>query len=71
MTTFRINAAILSAAFAGLLLALDGIVYAANGTAKDHGNYPGIDPIWAPNPDVEGLKIDLSPVTEAALDLCG
>ena len=49
----------------------DGNVYAANGAAKDHGKYPGIDPIWAPNPDVEGLKIDLSPVTEAALDLCG
>lgn len=49
----------------------DGNVYAANGTAKDHGKHPGIDPIWAPNPDVEGLKIDLSPVTEAALDLCG
>lgn len=49
----------------------DSKVYAANGTAKDHGKYPGIDPIWALNPDVEGLKIDLSPVTEAALDLCG
>ncbi|MCP1413672.1 DUF2511 domain-containing protein [Paenarthrobacter sp. A20] len=49
----------------------DGRIYAANGTAKDHGSYPGIDPIWAANPDVSGLKIDLSPVIDAALKLCG
>jgi len=48
----------------------DGKTYAANGTAKDHGNYLDIDPIWAPNPDVSGLKIDISPVTDAALALC-
>ena len=48
----------------------DGKTYAANGTAKDHGNYLDIDPIWAPNPDVTGLKIDISPVIDAALALC-
>ncbi|MET1085858.1 MAG: DUF2511 domain-containing protein [Arthrobacter sp.] len=48
----------------------DGKTYAANGTAKDHGNYADIDPIWAPNPDVSGLKIDMGPVTDAALALC-
>jgi hypothetical protein len=48
----------------------DGKIYAANGTAKDHGNYLDIDPIWAPNPDVSGLKIDMSPVLDAALALC-
>ena len=37
----------------------DGKTYAANGTAKDHGNRLDIDPIWAPNPDVSGLKIDM------------
>ncbi|MET3934867.1 hypothetical protein [Arthrobacter sp. OAP107] len=30
----------------------DGKTYAANGTAKDHGNYPDIDPIWAPHTSV-------------------
>ncbi|BCW84013.1 hypothetical protein NicSoilE8_16860 [Arthrobacter sp. NicSoilE8] len=49
----------------------DGKTYAANGTAKDHGNYLDIDPIWAPHPDVSGLKIDISPVIDAALALCG
>ncbi|MET3172945.1 UNVERIFIED_ORG: hypothetical protein ABIB52_000773 [Arthrobacter sp. UYCu721] len=48
----------------------DGKTYAANGTAKDHGNYLDIDPIWAPNPDVSGLKIDISPVIDAAFALC-
>ena len=48
----------------------DGKTYAANGTAKDHGNYADIDPIWALNPDVAGLKIDMSPVADAALALC-
>lgn len=48
----------------------DGKTYAANGTAKDHGNHLDIDPIWAPNPDVSGLKIDMSPVLDAALALC-
>ncbi|WP_395405757.1 DUF2511 domain-containing protein (plasmid) [Arthrobacter sp. UC242_113] len=48
----------------------DGKTYAANGTAKDHGNYLDIDPIWAPKPDVSGLKIDMSPVLDAALALC-
>lgn len=35
----------------------DGKTYAANGTAKDHGGYLDIDPIWAPHPDVSGLKV--------------
>lgn len=49
----------------------DGKTYAANGTAKDHGNYASIEPIWAPDPEVAGLKIDISPITNAALALCG
>lgn len=48
----------------------DGKTYAANGTAKGHGEYLDIDPIWAPNPDVSGLKIDMTPVIDAALERC-
>jgi hypothetical protein len=47
-----------------------GKTYALNGTAKDHSSHPDIDPIWAPHPDVPGLKIDISPVIDAALALC-
>lgn len=48
----------------------DGKTYAVNGTAKDHGNFLDIDPIWASNTDVPGLKKDISPVIDAALALC-
>lgn len=48
----------------------EGKTYAANGTAKDHGDYPAVDPIWAPNPDISGLKIDIAPVIDAALERC-
>lgn len=47
-----------------------GKTYALNGTAKDHSSHPDIDPIWAPHPDVSGLKVDISPVIDAALALC-
>jgi hypothetical protein len=47
-----------------------GKTYALNGTAKDHSSHPDIDPIWAPHPDVSGLKIDISPVIDTALALC-
>jgi len=52
------------------LTAPDGTRYAVNGTAQDHTSYPEIDPIWAPDPDVDGLKIDISPVIDAGLMLC-
>jgi hypothetical protein len=48
----------------------DGTTYAANGTAKDHTDYPALSPIWANNPDVEGLKIDITPIIKAGLALC-
>jgi hypothetical protein len=52
------------------LEAPDGRTYAINGTAKSHGDYADIDPIWAPDPDVLGLKISMSPITDVALALC-
>jgi hypothetical protein len=53
------------------LTAPDGTRYALNGTAQDKTSYPEIDPIWAPNPHVDGLKIDISPVIDAGLKRCG
>jgi hypothetical protein len=52
------------------LTAPDGAEYAVNGTAQDHTDLPDIEPIWAPNPDVEGLRIDISPVIDAGLAQC-
>jgi hypothetical protein len=52
------------------LEAPDGKTYALNGTAKSRGDYADIDSIWAPDPDVSGLKISMSPITDAALAFC-
>lgn len=48
----------------------DGTRYAANGTAKSHTSLQDLTPIWADDPNVDGLKIDISPVTDAGLALC-
>lgn len=48
----------------------DGTTYAVNGTARDHTDLPDIFPIWAVDPDVDGLKLDISPVIDAGLALC-
>jgi hypothetical protein len=48
----------------------DGTVYALNGTAKDHTNAADIDPIWADDPEVEGLKISIGSLIDRALALC-
>ncbi|PPF56003.1 hypothetical protein C5C13_11710 [Clavibacter michiganensis] len=52
------------------LTAPDGAEYAVNGTARDHTDLPDIEPIWAPNPDVEGLRLDITPVIDAGLARC-
>jgi hypothetical protein len=48
----------------------DGTVYALNGTAKSHTDAAAIDPIWAADPDVSGLKIGIGPLIDRALALC-
>lgn len=49
----------------------DGNDYAVNGTAQSHHpELPDIDPIWAKDPAVKGLKIDISPVIDKGLELC-
>lgn len=53
------------------LAAPDGQMYAVNGTAQAHTDFPVVDPIWADHPNVEGLKINMGPVIDAGLALCG
>lgn len=48
----------------------DGKVFALNGTAKSHTDAADIEPIWAPDPDVAGLKIDIGPLIQHTLTLC-
>jgi hypothetical protein len=47
----------------------DSLTYGVNGTALTKG-LPRIDPIWAPNPEVKGLKIDIGPLIDEGLALC-
>jgi hypothetical protein len=46
-----------------------GTTYALNGIALDRG-IPDIDPIWAPDPNIEGMKMDIGGLTRRALELC-
>ena len=45
----------------------NGTTYSANGTARAHTSHPSLDPIWAADPKVNGLKIDISPVVRRRL----
>ncbi|MDQ1629578.1 MAG: hypothetical protein QOI54_3322 [Actinomycetota bacterium] len=49
---------------------VDGTTYALNGIAKGNTDFSDIDPIWAANPDVDGLKKDISVLIDDALKLC-
>jgi hypothetical protein len=49
----------------------DGTTYAVNGMAKSFSGAPDIDPIWADDPDVPGLKISIGELIERGLALCG
>jgi hypothetical protein len=47
-----------------------GQTYALNGLAKGKNAGADIDPIWADNPAVPGLKKDISVLIDKALELC-
>lgn len=44
--------------------------YALNGLAKATPFFSDLDAIWAPDPNVKGLKISAEDLTGAALALC-
>jgi len=52
-----------------LFEAPDGTTYGLNGTAQTMG-YPGIDPIWKPDPLGYGLKINIGALMDRGLELC-
>jgi Protein of unknown function (DUF2511) len=63
--------AVLGQAGLGHLMDPEGHRYAVNGIATGHyPQLPEIDRIWAPDPKVPGLKIDMSPVINRGLELC-
>lgn len=50
--------------------AAGGVSYDVNGTAMTRNRGRKIDEIWAANPTVSGLKIDISPILDLGLKLC-
>lgn len=49
----------------------EGKRYALNGIAEGHHpELPPIDQIWAPNPKVPELKINIGPLIDRGLELC-
>lgn len=47
-----------------------GKTYAVNGMAIGMSDLPEIDPIWADDPEREGLKISVHPIIDRGLSLC-
>lgn len=48
-----------------------GMVYAVNGIARQSGECAEIDPIWVDDPDIPGAKMDIGPIIDRGLELCG
>lgn len=46
-----------------------GTEWGVNGMAVTHG-YPEIDPIWADNPNISGVKKNIRPLIDRGLALC-
>ena len=47
-----------------------GTTYALTGYGATNLGFPEIDPIWRDNPNIEGVKISLTPITDRARDRC-
>ena len=45
-----------------------GRTYALNGLARS--KYPEIDPIWRAHPELPGLKVNIGPMIDLALEQC-
>jgi hypothetical protein len=52
-------------------LVVEGETYALNGLASGTGDYRELDAVWRDDPNVDGLKLDVSDLTAWALDRCG
>jgi len=54
-----------------VVVVANGEMYALNGTAKDVGLWPPFEPIWRDDPKAPGLKVNIGPVIDRGLALCG
>ncbi|WP_231744606.1 DUF2511 domain-containing protein [Mycobacterium sp. GA-1199] len=49
----------------------DREMYALNGTARAANLWPPFDPIWRDDPNAPGVKVDIGPMIDRGLALCG
>lgn len=55
-----------------VIMTIDGTTYPLNGMAKDWKYANGdLNNVWKDNPDVDGLKVDVSDYNHIALGFCG
>ena len=55
-----------------VVMTIDGTTYPLNGMAKDWKYANGdLNNVWKDNPDVDGLKVDISDYNHIALGFCG
>lgn len=62
-------------AYSKVLIRADGVDYAVNGLVAGDPRFRNVRPIWAiwrdnPNPDAEGPKVNIGPITQRGLSLC-
>lgn len=48
-----------------------GLTYSINGTAGNDGSLADITPIWRKDPNGDGLRVDIGPLIDLGLKLCG
>lgn len=48
----------------------DGVAYGVNGAAVAYG-FPPINPIWRNDPSIPGAKVNVGPLIERGLKICG
>ncbi|MDW5609258.1 hypothetical protein [Mycolicibacterium sp. D5.8-2] len=56
------------AAMPAVTLTVGDVVYGVNGTARR--TYPGIEPIWKPDPEIPGARVNIGPMIGKGLRIC-
>jgi hypothetical protein len=65
-----VDSGLLSCNADSVTISTGGTVYAVNGMAETRGDGIDIDPVWADNPDLDGLKVNIGGLIDAGLALC-
>ena len=68
---FTVDSGVLNCEGAGAVyFTSEGTKYAVNGTARGASDAPDVDAIWADDPQMTGLKINIGALIQDGLALC-